>query len=53
VIPPALVGEVLAAAEQQEREEEFIARQVREGASVDGLFPMNAEWRARYEEETR
>jgi regulator of RNase E activity RraA len=53
VIPPALVEEVLSAAEQQEREEEFIARQVREGASVDGLFPMNAEWRARYEEETR
>jgi 2-keto-4-pentenoate hydratase/2-oxohepta-3-ene-1,7-dioic acid hydratase in catechol pathway/regulator of RNase E activity RraA len=53
VIPPALVTEVLEAAEAQEREEEFIARQVRDGASVDGLFPMNADWRARYEEESR
>ena len=27
----------------------WVARQVAGGASVDGLFPMNAEWRARYE----
>ncbi|HEX7835469.1 MAG TPA: fumarylacetoacetate hydrolase family protein [Pseudolysinimonas sp.] len=49
VIPPALVAEVVAAAIAQEREEEFIAQQVAAGASVDGLFPMNAEWRARFE----
>lgn len=49
VIPPALVAEVVAAAIEQEREEEFIAEQVAAGASVDGLFPMNAEWRAKYE----
>ncbi|MEO5921461.1 MAG: fumarylacetoacetate hydrolase family protein, partial [Pseudolysinimonas sp.] len=47
VIPPAIVAEVVAAAVVQEREEAFIARQVADGASVDGLFPMNAEWRAR------
>jgi len=50
VIPPALVAEVAEAAVAQEREEEYMAEQVRTGASVNGLFPMNAEWRARYEE---
>ncbi len=49
VIPPALVAEVVAAAVEQEREETYIAEQVAGGASVDGLFPMNAEWRAKYE----
>lgn len=49
VIPPALVEEVVAAAIRQEREETFIAERVGEGESVEGLFPMNAQWRARYE----
>ncbi|RDV46776.1 fumarylacetoacetate hydrolase family protein [Leifsonia sp. ku-ls] len=48
VIPPALVEEVVADAIEQEREEEFIAEQVAAGARVDGLFPMNAEWKERY-----
>jgi len=48
VIPPALVREVVADALEQEREERFIAEQVAAGASVDGLYPMNAEWKARY-----
>ncbi|WP_431220916.1 fumarylacetoacetate hydrolase family protein [Leifsonia xyli] len=48
VIPPALVEEVVADAIEQEREEEFIAEQVSAGNPVDGLFPMNAEWRERY-----
>ena len=48
VIPPALVEEVVADAIEQEREEEFIAEQVAQGARVDGLFPMNAEWKERY-----
>lgn len=50
VIPPALVREVADAAVEQEREERFIAKQVAAGASVDTLYPMNAEWRARYAE---
>jgi len=50
VIPPALVEEVLAETETQEREDAWVAEQVAAGASVDGLFPMNAEWRARYEQ---
>lgn len=48
VIPPQLVEEVLAEALEQERQEAFVAEQVSAGASVDGLFPMNAEWLARY-----
>ena len=49
VIPPALVEEVVAAALAQEDEDAWIAEQVAAGHPVDGLFPMNAEWRARYE----
>lgn len=51
VIPPSLAREVAAAAVAQEREEKFIAAQVAAGAAVDGLYPMNAAWRARYEQE--
>lgn len=51
VIPPALAWEVARDAAAQEAEDEWVARQVAAGASVDGLFPMNAEWRARYEGE--
>nr|WP_309710417.1 fumarylacetoacetate hydrolase family protein [Pseudolysinimonas sp.] len=49
VIPPHLVREVVVDSIEQEREERFIAQQVDGGASVKGLYPMNAEWRARYE----
>lgn len=48
VIPTALVEEVVADALEQEQEEEFIAMQVSAGAKIDGLFPMNAEWKDRY-----
>ena len=48
VIPPHLVEEVVAAAIVQEREETFIAAMVAAGHGVDGLYPMNAEWKARY-----
>ena len=44
----ALVEEVAAEAAAQELEEAWVAEQVSAGASVDGLFPMNAEWKARY-----
>jgi 2-keto-4-pentenoate hydratase/2-oxohepta-3-ene-1,7-dioic acid hydratase in catechol pathway/regulator of RNase E activity RraA len=49
VIPPQLVEEVADDAVAQEREEAWVAQRVAEGNPVDGLFPMNAEWRARYE----
>ena len=48
VIPPHLVAEVVAEAVEQERQDAYVAEQVAGGASVDGLFPMNAEWLARY-----
>lgn len=49
VIPPALVEEVVDAALAQEDEDAWIADQVRAGHPVDGLFPLNPEWRARYD----
>ena len=51
VIPPALVEDVVTEALAQEDEDGWIAQQVAAGHPVDGLFPMNAEWRARYEAE--
>ncbi len=50
VIPPHLVEEVLTAAEEQEEREEFIALKVREGHSVDGLYPLGAAWRSEFDE---
>ncbi|WP_251453324.1 fumarylacetoacetate hydrolase family protein [Microbacterium sp. Marseille-Q6648] len=50
VIPPALAEDVADAALAQEDEDAWIAARVAEGHPVDGLFPLNAEWRARYEE---
>ncbi|WP_406691233.1 fumarylacetoacetate hydrolase family protein [Saccharopolyspora sp. ID03-671] len=51
VIPPALLGDVLDAAIEQEAEEEWIAARVAEGAAVDGLYPLTGEWRRRYDAE--
>ncbi|WP_223694970.1 fumarylacetoacetate hydrolase family protein [Leifsonia poae] len=48
VIPPALVASVVADAIEQEQEEEFIAERVADGEKIDGLFPMDAEWKERY-----
>ncbi|MBD8011216.1 fumarylacetoacetate hydrolase family protein [Microbacterium sp. Re1] len=48
VIPAALAEEVADAALVQEDEDAWIAEQVAAGNAVDGLFPMNAEWRAKY-----
>ncbi|MDQ0755903.1 fumarylacetoacetate hydrolase family protein [Arthrobacter sp. B3I4] len=48
VIPPALAEEVADDALGQEAEETFIAEMVAAGHSVDGLYPMNAQWREKY-----
>ncbi|MEV7759352.1 fumarylacetoacetate hydrolase family protein [Microbacterium sp. NPDC089180] len=53
VIPPAIAEEVVDAALAQETEDAWIAEQVASGHPIEGLFPMNAEWRARYESATR
>ena len=50
VIPPAIADELVDDCIQQEREEVFIFEMVKQGNSVDGLYPMNAKWQARYEE---
>lgn len=49
VIPPAIAEEIADAALAQEDEDGWIADRVAEGHPVDGLFPMNAEWRAEYD----
>ncbi|MFF2345855.1 fumarylacetoacetate hydrolase family protein [Pseudarthrobacter sp. NPDC058119] len=50
VIPPAIAEELVDDCIQQEKEEAFIFEMVRQGNSVDGLYPMNKEWQARYKE---
>lgn len=49
VLPAAMVEEVVDAALAQEEEDAWVAEQVAAGHPVDGLFPMDATWRARYE----
>ena len=49
VIPKALVGAVIAASAEQERLEDWIMAEVARGAALPGLYPPNAEARARYE----
>jgi len=51
VIPPTLAEEVVDATLAQEDEDAWVADQVRAGHPVDGLFPMNAAWRERYDAE--
>jgi regulator of RNase E activity RraA len=49
LLPPGAVAEVAIAAVGQEQEERFVLQQVLAGESVDGLYPMNATWRDRYD----
>jgi regulator of RNase E activity RraA len=49
VIPRALLNEVVEAAAEQEKMEEWIIGEVQAGASLLGLYPPNAEQKARYE----
>jgi 5-oxopent-3-ene-1,2,5-tricarboxylate decarboxylase / 2-hydroxyhepta-2,4-diene-1,7-dioate isomerase len=50
VLPDGHAADIAAAAVTQEVEERFILEQVRDGAAVEGLYPMDATWRARFEE---
>jgi regulator of RNase E activity RraA len=52
LIPQALVAEVANAAVDQERLELWIMREIEKGVPLPGLYPPNAETRARYEAET-
>ncbi|WP_342024889.1 fumarylacetoacetate hydrolase family protein [Arthrobacter citreus] len=49
VIPPAIAEELADACIKQEHQEEFIAEMVKAGHGVDGLYPMNAAWKEKYE----
>ena len=51
VIPSALLDHVVATAPEQERMEGWIMDEVLGGAKLPGLYPMNAETKARYEAE--
>src|SRR5271168_1799223 len=48
VIPKAFLEHVLAEGAEQERMEAWIVDQVNSGAELPGLYPMNAETKARY-----
>ncbi|MBK6981354.1 MAG: ribonuclease activity regulator RraA [Betaproteobacteria bacterium] len=49
LIPQALVNDIVAAAPEQERLEGWIMSEVEKGASLPGLYPPNAENKARFE----
>jgi regulator of RNase E activity RraA len=51
VIPQALVAEVAELGVEQERLEAWIMREVDKGVRLPGLYPANAETKARYEAE--
>jgi regulator of RNase E activity RraA len=49
VVPAALLNQVVDAAVEQERLEAWIVGEVQGGAALPGLYPANAENKARYE----
>jgi regulator of RNase E activity RraA len=53
LIPAALLDEVVAAAPEQERFEAWVMQEVEKGAALPGLYPPNAENKARYEAAVR
>ena len=53
VIPADIAETVAIEAVEQERLELWIMREVDKGAALPGLYPPNAETRARYEAETK
>lgn len=50
VVPPSLLQEVVDDAYEQELQDAWVYEQVKAGHPVDGLFPPNAEWKARFAE---
>jgi regulator of RNase E activity RraA len=53
VIPKALLADVAAAAPEQERFENWVMSEVERGIPLPGLYPPNAETRARYEKDSQ
>ncbi|MDN5726123.1 MAG: fumarylacetoacetate hydrolase family protein [Propionibacteriales bacterium] len=48
VIPPGLAQQVADEALAKEDEDAWVAQQIADGHPIEGLFPMNAEWRAKF-----
>jgi regulator of RNase E activity RraA len=48
LIPQAMLEQVLNEGVEQERMEAWIVNEVNNGAVLPGLYPMNAETKARY-----
>jgi regulator of RNase E activity RraA len=53
VIPKALLADVVSAAPEQERFENWVMGEVRKGLPLPGLYPPNAETKARYEKDSQ
>ena len=53
VIPKALLDDVVSAAPEQERFENWVIGEVQKGVPLPGLYPPNAETKARYEADAR
>ncbi|HLV04398.1 hypothetical protein [uncultured Georgenia sp.] len=51
VIPYTIVADIVDATPAQEDEDAWIAQRVAAGHAIEGLSPMNREWRARYEKD--
>jgi regulator of RNase E activity RraA len=49
LIPKAMLDHVLTEGPAQEAQEAWIVDEVNRGAALPGLYPMNAETKARYE----
>lgn len=50
VIPVDLLKEVIDGAEKAEVSDAWVARQIADGHPIEGLFPMNDEWKERYQQ---
>ncbi|MGL3805999.1 fumarylacetoacetate hydrolase family protein [Paeniglutamicibacter sp. R2-26] len=48
VIPPHLAAEIADEVVESERQDTFVFKNVALGAEIKGLFPMNAGWKAKY-----
>ncbi|MET0871841.1 MAG: fumarylacetoacetate hydrolase family protein [Paeniglutamicibacter terrestris] len=48
VIPPHLAAEIADEVVESERQDTFVFLNVKNGHQIKGLFPMNADWKAKY-----
>lgn len=48
VIPPHLAAEIAEEVVESERQDTFVFLNVKNGNKIEGLFPMNADWKTKY-----